>query len=69
MAKSLKWISLLVLGLLVVVAGGFGLIGRERVLFSRYITISSGFCGIWAWIRQIWEFPVIILDYCYFLSE
>ena len=38
MAKSLKWISLAVLGLLVVVAGCVGLIGKDRVLFSRYIT-------------------------------
>lgn len=37
MTKSLKCISLAVVALLVVVAGGLGVIGRDRVLFSRYI--------------------------------
>ena len=46
MAKSLKWISLAVLGLLVVVAGCVGLTGKDRVLFLRYITISRVFSGV-----------------------
>lgn len=45
MAKSLKWISVVVLGLFVVVVGGFGLVARDWVLFARYITVSSVFWG------------------------
>lgn len=51
MMVTLRWLPLLVFGLLVLLAGGLGWIGGEKVSVSRYVPLIYFFNGS-MWVSE-----------------